>query len=365
MTSLASRCTVSVPALAGLTLALALAFASHGRASAAGESASGRVQISGTVYAFDNQAPIAGAVIKVEEKPALSAVSAADGSYELGVPDGAKITPFVAAPGYHGIYVQTFVTTGKDLERVNFQVPSDGIYAGLAAILGVELDQNGNPAQCAVVSTFNTVNVRDLSFQDFVAYGAHGVAGATASATPPVSDPTYFNASVIPDASLTESSVDGGVIWLDVPKGVYTFRAQHPTERFASFRATCKPGRLVNANPPWGLFQLKPGEKVDRKVTTGLASARFRTGEHGQGLRLSVKVKAREYVSLGARLMRGGRELAREREERYDDGVRRFSMPVPAGLAGRTMKLRLRFKDAFGNQRSTSTRLRAKIDVRG
>jgi hypothetical protein len=105
------------------------------------------------------------------------------------------------------------------------------------------------------------VNVRDLSFEDFVAYGAHGVAGATASARPALPDPIYFNESVIPDPSLTESSVDGGVLWLDVPAGVYRFRAHHPSARFASFIATCEPGRLVNANPPQGLYQLKPGEK--------------------------------------------------------------------------------------------------------
>ena len=29
-------------------------------------------------------------------------------------------------------------------------------------------------------------------------------------------------------------------------------RARHPSTRFASFVATCRPGRVVNANPPWG-----------------------------------------------------------------------------------------------------------------
>ena len=46
--------------------------------------------------------------------------------------------------------------------------------------------------------------------------------------------------------------VDGGVIWTSVPAGVYTIRARHPDTRFARFVATCEPGRIVNANPPWG-----------------------------------------------------------------------------------------------------------------
>ncbi len=219
-----------------------------------------RIHITGTAYAFDNQLPIAGATIRVAELPRATATSAADGSYDLVVPSGTRVTPYIEADGFHGIYLQTFFTTHRNMPRVNFQVPSVGIYHGLAALLGVELGPDDNPKNCAVVSTISTVNIRDLSFEDFIAYGAHGVAGATASAHPALTDPIYFNSSVIPDRSLTESSVDGGVIWLDVPAGVYRFSAQSPSTRFASFIATCKPGRLVNANPPQGLHEVRPGE---------------------------------------------------------------------------------------------------------
>jgi hypothetical protein len=75
-------------------------------------------------------------------------------------------------------------------------MPSDAAYNGLAAILSVPRDANNELVNCAVVSTFSTVNVRDASFNDFVAYGAHGVAGATASASPGLPNPTYFNESV-------------------------------------------------------------------------------------------------------------------------------------------------------------------------
>ena len=46
------------------------------------------------------------------------------------------------------------------------------------------------------------------------------------------------------------------MIWTGVPAGVYTVAAHHATSRFATFVATCKPGRVVNANPPWGLYEL-------------------------------------------------------------------------------------------------------------
>ena len=86
--------------------------------------------------------------------------------------------------------------------------------------------------------------------------GAHGVAGATASATPTLPPPIYFNKNVVPDAKQVGTSDDGGVLWINVPAGVYTISATHPTRKFASFTATCVAGRLVNANPPWGLHEL-------------------------------------------------------------------------------------------------------------
>ena len=98
------------------------------------------------------------------------------------MPNRATVTPYIVAPGYHTIYLQTFRTAGQDLRNVNFQTPTDDVYRALTSLLNVPLDANGDVAQCAVVSTFNTRNVRDLDYKGFRAYGAHGVAGATGHA---------------------------------------------------------------------------------------------------------------------------------------------------------------------------------------
>ncbi len=225
--------------------------------SALGASAAKTVQLRGTAYEFNNvHTLLAGAAIRVAEFPKLKAVVGTNGRYDLVVPDHARITPYIVAPGYHTIYLQTFTTDGEDLANVNFQTPTDAVYTGLVALLGVPVDAQGNPAKCAIVSTFNTRNVRDLSFDGFIAYGAHGVAGATATASPTLPKPVYFNQNVVPDPSQTRSSVDGGVVWTNVPTGVYTITAHSSTTRFASFQASCRPGRVVNANPPWGLHEL-------------------------------------------------------------------------------------------------------------
>jgi hypothetical protein len=217
------------------------------------------VKLSGTAYEFDKPSiRLAGATIRVAERPSLRATARKNGAYKLAVPDRARVTPYVDAPGHHRIYLQTFTTSGKNLSRVNFQVPTDATYDALGALLKVPMTPDGEIRECAIVSTFSTRKVRTLSFNGFVRYGAHGVAGATASATPALRSPFYFNAQVIPDPAQKRSSKDGGVIWTGVPTGRYVIRGKHPSTRFASFVATCKPGRIVNANPPWGLHELEP-----------------------------------------------------------------------------------------------------------
>ncbi len=236
------------------------------------------VHIRGIAYEFNNTTVrLGGATVRVAERPRIRATVRRNGSYDLVVPDRANITPYITAVGYHTIYLQTFRTAGENLARVNFQTPRESIYRALAALLEVPLDEHGELRQCGIVSTFSTRNVRDLSFSGFTRYGAHGVAGATAFATPALPDPVYFNEDVIPDPLQQLSSIDGGIVWTRVPNGVFTIRAHHPATRFASFVATCKPGRVVNANPPWGLHEL--GKRNTAKVSltwSGTQLRRFR-----------------------------------------------------------------------------------------
>jgi hypothetical protein len=314
------------------------------------------VHVRGTVYTFDNQEPIPSATVRVVEFPGLAATTGPDGSYDLTVPDGREITLYAKAAGHHALHTQTFVTRGGDLDHVNHQDPTIGIYHALAALMSVPLDANDNPTQCVVVSTFSTVNVRDLSFQGFVDYGAHGVAGATAYATPSLPPPVYFNESVIPDRTRTESSVDGGVIWTNVPTGTYRFHGQHPSTRFASFRADCEPGRVVNANPPQGLYELRPGEPVDTTVDATLAKPRV----NHKGSKLRAKVKGAEYVSAVGDLFKGRKRIAHRAPGIYLPGAQLLNYRLGKKLAGRKLRLVATLTDPEGNTKV----LRRKVRVR-
>ena len=166
------------------------------------------VKISGTAYAFfgiDDRIP--GAVVRVDEYPSISDPVAADGSYEIEVPDDATVTPYIEVPaGYQGIYLQTFHTSGQDLEHVNFQVVPTLIYLALSGLLGVPLDENNQIEECVIVSTFSIHEARDATTFDpgFKDVYPHGLPGSTATVTPVSGDtrgPIYFNESVFPDPS--------------------------------------------------------------------------------------------------------------------------------------------------------------------
>ena len=215
------------------------------------------ITIRGTAYTFNTPDPIVGAEIRVAELPDVSATTGADGAYELAVPVGAPVTPYIVAAGHHTIYLQTFATTGGDLSEVNFQTPSDDVYDALYGLLQVFLGKGPIDDGCVIVSTVSDAKVVGMTFAQFIAFHPHGVAGVLAGGLPALPPPIYFNDAVLPDQSQTSTSGDGGVIWANVPVGVYQVGAKpaaaDDTRSFATFTATCEAGRIINANPPWGL----------------------------------------------------------------------------------------------------------------
>ena len=163
----------------------------------------------------------------------------------------------------------------------------------------------------------------------------HGVPGATSIAYPALGEPIYFTEQTIPLPSQTETSLDGGVVWTEVPAGTYRIVTTSPTDRFASFLATCKPRRVVNANPPWGAYQLKKGEKP-------LAASNVAGKRHeGQGLQ-----EGREAIPVDQR--EGGEKLSTSaaspsREHQQARGARpHWSLQAGKSRAGsRRFKLRM------------------------
>jgi hypothetical protein len=208
------------------------------------------VIVSGDAFAFGPYTKIADATVTVLEAPEYTTTTDANGQFELALPPGSQATLVFERDGYPITYTKTFtLPESGTVERVTFQVPDDATYAALASIVMIEPD----PSTCQIASTVTRVG---KSIYD---EGAHGEAGATVTiepALPAEHGPVYFNANVIPQPGLTETSDDGGVLYTNVPPGTYVLRASKPGVEFVDVTIECDEGVLVNPSPPYGLQAL-------------------------------------------------------------------------------------------------------------
>jgi hypothetical protein len=87
----------------------------------------------------------------------------------------------------------------------------------------------------------------------------HGDPGATVNAIPGAVRPIYFDEKVKPNLTYTRTSVDGGVAWLNVPKGTHILKAfkEGVTYRDVEFAVTDADAEqgvvLYIASPPDGI----------------------------------------------------------------------------------------------------------------
>ncbi len=314
-------------------------------AASAGPSAD-TVTISGRAYAFNHMSTyLEGATIKIREIPGLTATTDVNGDYSLEVPDDTNVTPYIDPPdGYNEIDLQTMHTRGEDIENANFQTPADLEYSLLAAILSVPIDEaTGRPSQCVIVTTASARNVRGVDYETFHARTPHGVPGATSSESPAIDGPIYFNENVIPDPSKTETSEDGGIVWSVVPAGTYRIETTSPDARFASFLATCENGRVVNANPPWGAYELSPGEEPLGASIVAASVAGTEVKSRGGGRTVVVSVDSGEATRVNAVLRKNGKRVGHARVD-VGVGAKKVKVRVrpSAGKGKATLSVKLR-----------------------
>jgi hypothetical protein len=210
--------------------------------------------VAGDAIPFDDgpNGRIAGATISVLESPEMTMTTGADGHFEFdGFAPGSEVTLVLEHPDYHVIQTGTLTVGDADLDRVTFQAVSHQIYGLFASIVGVTPDEKNS---CQMVTTITRIG---KSIYDS---GAHGELGVTVTLDPPLpaaQGPIYFDASVFPDKSLKESSPDGGVLYVQVPPGEYTWTGTKASAEFTTVKMKCRAGVLVNASPPYGIQRTK------------------------------------------------------------------------------------------------------------
>jgi hypothetical protein len=209
--------------------------------------------VSGNVWIFGPPGgPLAEAEIYVLEHPDIRTTSDQDGRFELAdVPAGDVTLVMVGTPSFPENQLGTHTLGSADLDDVDFQAVSGGVYNIFASLAGADPD----PALCQVSSTVTRWFEGELPT-------VHGEPGATATIDPALPDGRsviYFNPDVLPTPGLTETSVDGGVVWTNVSPGEYVLRADKDDVEFKEVRIKCRAGVLVNAAPPRGLQATVPG----------------------------------------------------------------------------------------------------------
>ena len=237
----------------------------------------------GDLMAFGpNTDPIAGLTVTVLEQPALSATTDGSGHWRIdGLPVGSTATFALDGGERPRIQTATFTVPTGGLERVTFQSPDHAMYAVLESIVAEEARAD----RCQVAST---VTRRGYSLYGGAADGTHGEPGATVTIDPVPSGgatPIYFNGSrfdtIWPDRALTETTADGGVLFLNLPPGTYTLTAHKAGATIRPVTITCRAGVLVNASPPWGLQVESGGLDLDETVAFPTATTSTTTTTAG------------------------------------------------------------------------------------
>ena len=215
-----------------------------------------------------------------------------------------------------------------------------------------------------IVSTFSIHEARDATTFDpgFKDVYPHGLPGSTATMDPVRGNtrgPIYFNSSVIPDVNQTSSSVDGGVLWVEVPPGWYRMTPSNPDAGVAPFLAHCENGRLVNASPPWGFYELKPGEQPDPAVladppdesVAGRVRGDARVRARGDRRTVRVRFRTDEPASAKLRVLRGDERLGSSVDQSLGAGSHRLQVRIRRATPAGPAVAKLRLRDDAGNRR--------------
>ncbi|MDY0063256.1 MAG: hypothetical protein RBU45_25855 [Myxococcota bacterium] len=209
--------------------------------------------VRGAAYFFTMERPptleqvhdVAAAEVFVVEAPQLRArLSPADGHAFCipGIPEGARVTLALVAPGYFPVLTATLPVAGGDLDGVNFQVVDRSLVALGAALLGVDAEDEG---QCQMAITVTAPGGDSI--------WAAGEPGATVTlepSVPPEQGPVYFNTLVLPDTSLAATTTDGGVLVAGARPGVYRWQGHKEGLRFEELTLRCVGGWITVAAPP-------------------------------------------------------------------------------------------------------------------
>ena len=278
--------TVSLNLISLLALGGALSFAGCGDSNTSGSGGTGAQAVTFSGIAWSFQLPglpygrISDATVSILEMPGMETTTNMDGEFTIeGLPVGSQATLVLEHQDHPLTYTKTHTVPDTDLDDLTFQIPTTSVFALIETVLvGAGVIDGIDPNTCQMVSTFTRFGktIGDA--------GHHGEPGALLSVAPANNSeagPIYFDDEVLPDPSRTYSSLDGGVLLLNITPGEYTLSAscvddptdlivEYPPEdnegeslrcqtedvEFESILMKCTAGVFLNASPSYGLQAL-------------------------------------------------------------------------------------------------------------
>lgn len=209
--------------------------------------------VEGRAFLFGpaGDASLEGGVVSVMEAPEWQVAVDAEGRFTFEVPSGRPLSFVFEQEGFMPVQSGTIEVGTQGISQLGFQVPTLATADLMALAAELELD----PERCQIATT--------VSSEASPPYGGAGVGepGAVAQLEPePGEDaagPIYFDyiseSFILPDPELTETTIDGGVLYGNVPLGEYRLRAEKEGVPFTEVKLRCRAGVLVNASPPHGI----------------------------------------------------------------------------------------------------------------
>lgn len=209
--------------------------------------------VSGMAFIFgpnSSGAVLDGASVSVTEDPSVTTTVAADGSFAFDVPSGGPVTFTLQKDGLQTTQSAAIDIGPDGIPMLGFQVPTLSTVDLLSTLIRITVD----PERCQVVTTVSRLGTEPYGGDGLGVEGATVTLAGASDADGPIYfmyDPTLPT----PSRALTETSLDGGVVFANVAVGEYTMAATKSGTSFSSVDVRCRAGVLVNAAPPHGIQQ--------------------------------------------------------------------------------------------------------------
>lgn len=192
---------------------------------------------------------VEGAKVSILEHPEMVFTTGPDAHFTFdGLEVGTDVTLVVEHPDFKPTQTATMKLGEKGINPFPVQVVSNDLFSLLSGVLPLAPQMDHFCAIATTATRFGGGLYTSLR---------QGIPGVTVSLSPaarPESGPIYFSEAVLPDATETATSIDGGAIYYRVPPGSYVMSAMKNGVVFGTTRFECRIGMVVNAGPPMGVL---------------------------------------------------------------------------------------------------------------